>query len=448
MDNYFVGGTALALINAFPPITMQGNTFYGSVSGFSSSRLPQQLVLFRAADRYQDLRPAEQVRAGRANVTIYNWDNAPASTSTRPPASRSARVSSCETPRTTSLPPVASGIYPGGVIHVPMTGLVPATPVGLATPAATGPEFQVFVLVQTTPTTSARGRIGRSPDRQEVRPLGDRSVAMKRESAPAPSAAALSPAAEHADAPPVEPCATDLPAEAPVASDGNPNASSNDRPASSLYPVVRSETSLCRASLVATNTGTRSAGLRVTYLEHETDNTNAAAISLVLNPGASLSEDDVLKSFFGLHDGHGTLEVQADDGVRVSMLSSGSPEGSSQPSPVRAVSTRELSTLRTLRGVASADVASTDVRVINPNFWGGPVAITLEEESSAAVATAFLVVPPRSDVRRGLTSLFGPLTLTSDAALSVVVDGGALPVYAFTSRRAPGSPGRTDSASR
>ncbi len=34
LDNYLVAGRALALINAFAPITMSGNTLYGTVSGF------------------------------------------------------------------------------------------------------------------------------------------------------------------------------------------------------------------------------------------------------------------------------------------------------------------------------------------------------------------------------------------------------------------------------
>ena len=43
-------------------------------------------------------------------------------------------------------PPVASGIYDGGPVSVPMTGLTVAAPVGWPAPAPTGPEFNVFVL--------------------------------------------------------------------------------------------------------------------------------------------------------------------------------------------------------------------------------------------------------------------------------------------------------------
>ena len=448
-DNYFVGSAALTLVNAFPPITMQGNAFFGKLSGFTSSDFPNNTYYSsRPSGTKVFIRP-NKYELGRANITIYNWDNA---SSVDIDPSAIVKVGARYELRNAQnyfAPPVASGIYPGGVIHVPMTGLAPATPVGLATPAPTGPEFQVFVLVQTSPTTSARGRIGRSPDRDVVHTLGDRSMVMKSASGPEASGPkAVDVPSTVAAVPASEPCAVALPSEPSAASADSQDASSSDRTHTSLYPVARSETGLCRASLTATNSGLQAAGMRVTYLEHETDNTNAAAVSVVLNPGASWSADDVLESAFGLREGHGTLEVEADDGIHVSVLSRGSSATSSDPAPLAAVSTGELSPLRTLRGVAPSDAAFTDVRVINPNFWGGPVAITLQEEPSVALATAFLVVPPRSDVRRGLTSLFGPLEVPADTPLSLVVDGGALPIYAFTSTRAPGSPRRTDPAAR
>jgi PKD repeat protein len=45
---------------------------------------------------------------------------------------------------------VLSGVYAGGAITLPMTGLTPATPVGGTAQATTGPEFNAFV-VRTTP---------------------------------------------------------------------------------------------------------------------------------------------------------------------------------------------------------------------------------------------------------------------------------------------------------
>ncbi len=265
---------------------------------------------------------------------------------------------------------------------------------------------------------------------------------MKRESASDSNDARALPAIETADVPAPGPCAADLPAEA-GSDDGRRRAAacrptvleractpSPDpkripaaRPWSRPTPGSRRPACACRISSTRRTTRTRPPSPSSS------------------RPGATLSRDDVLESLFGLRDGYGTLEVDADDDVRVSVLSSRSPASSSPAAPLRAVSTGELSPLRTLRGITASQADVTDLHVINPNFWGGPIAITVLEASSVALATAFLVVPPRSDVRRGLASLFGPLEVPSDAALSLVVDGGALPVYAFTTTGGSGSSG-------
>ena len=50
-----------------------------------------------------------------------------------------------------------SGTYDGSsTVSLPMTGLTPATPVGLPTPAGTGPDFQVFVVVPKPPTSNGK----------------------------------------------------------------------------------------------------------------------------------------------------------------------------------------------------------------------------------------------------------------------------------------------------
>jgi hypothetical protein len=51
-------------------------------------------------------------------------------------------------------PPVASGIYTGGLLQLPMVAVTPPSPIGVATtqPApVTGPTFNVFVLMRTKP---------------------------------------------------------------------------------------------------------------------------------------------------------------------------------------------------------------------------------------------------------------------------------------------------------
>ncbi len=45
--------------------------------------------------------------------------------------------------------PVLTGTYAGGTLALPMSGLSVETPVGVAAPPATGPEFNAFVLLST-----------------------------------------------------------------------------------------------------------------------------------------------------------------------------------------------------------------------------------------------------------------------------------------------------------
>jgi len=88
--------------------------------------------------------------SGRANITIYNW----ALTASVPvDVSRVLRLRSPYEVRNVQDffgNPVASGIYEGGSISIPMTGLSTALPqrVVPTLPKAAGPEFGVFILLK------------------------------------------------------------------------------------------------------------------------------------------------------------------------------------------------------------------------------------------------------------------------------------------------------------
>ncbi len=59
-------------------MSIDGNTFYGSIPGFSSSQFPANTYLTsRPTGQRIFLRP-NQYEPGRANITIYNWDLKPA----------------------------------------------------------------------------------------------------------------------------------------------------------------------------------------------------------------------------------------------------------------------------------------------------------------------------------------------------------------------------------
>ena len=148
-DNYFDGDTALRVVNC-SNMTMTGNTFYDSVTGFAPSQFPSNTYYSaRPTGTKVFVRPSS-FEPGRAHLTVYNWDLA---------ATVAVDVSSFMTPGASwklinaqnpfASSPVATGTYDGGTISVPMTALTPATPVGATRPQSTGPEFNAFVLLFT-----------------------------------------------------------------------------------------------------------------------------------------------------------------------------------------------------------------------------------------------------------------------------------------------------------
>ena len=146
-NNYFVSGQALDFNNC-TGMTITGNTFVGSISGFSQSAFPSNTY-------YGSTRPTgikvfvrpNAYEAGRANIVIYNWDLQ---------NTVSVDVSSILSPgdgfevRNAAdffAAPVLSGTYSGGSISLPMNGLSVAPGVGFVAPDPTGPEYNVFVLL-------------------------------------------------------------------------------------------------------------------------------------------------------------------------------------------------------------------------------------------------------------------------------------------------------------
>jgi hypothetical protein len=147
-DNYLDGDTALKIV-ACSNVAMTGNTFYDTISGFTSTQFPNNTYYASRPAGSKVFLRASSYEPGRAHLAIYNWDLA---------SSVPVDVSSLMTPGTEWVllnaqnpfgEAVATGTYSGGMLDVPMTALTPATPVGAARPAPTGPEFNAFVLLFT-----------------------------------------------------------------------------------------------------------------------------------------------------------------------------------------------------------------------------------------------------------------------------------------------------------
>jgi PKD repeat protein len=101
---------------------------------------------------------------GRANITIFDWSHA---------SSLSVDLSSVlsvgdsyeiRNAQNFFGAAVKTGIYGGGAISLPMTGLAPAAPVGWTTPPSTGPEFNVFVVRRVSSSTTTTTTAAAVPD--------------------------------------------------------------------------------------------------------------------------------------------------------------------------------------------------------------------------------------------------------------------------------------------
>ena len=157
IDNYLAGGRALALVNAFRPITMTGNTLYGTLSGFESSEFPNNVYFSSRPTGLKVFIRPNQYEPGRAHITIYNWDQAPAVAVSLKGILKAGTPYELRNAQNFFGPPVLSGTYDGSTsLQIPMDNLAPAAPVGLAAPTPTGREFQVFVVVPKPSTSNAK----------------------------------------------------------------------------------------------------------------------------------------------------------------------------------------------------------------------------------------------------------------------------------------------------
>jgi S-layer homology domain len=147
-SNYLDSGTALKLVGC-TGITMTSNTFYGSISGFTQSQFPNNTYYSSQPTGVKVFVRPNAYEAGRANITIFNWDHDPTV-----PVDLSGILSAGTYFEIRNVQnyfgdAVVSGTYDGSPVQIPMTGLSVASPVGAATPNPTGPAFNAFILTST-----------------------------------------------------------------------------------------------------------------------------------------------------------------------------------------------------------------------------------------------------------------------------------------------------------
>ena len=147
--NYFVSQDALILVNCGTGLSLTGNSFYSSISGFTQPQYPSNTYYSSRPSGTRVVVRPNQYDASRANITIYNWGNL---SSVSVDLSGMLSVGSyfeIHNAQNFYGAPVVTGTYSGGSVSIPMSGLSVASPIGWNAPPAVGPEFGAFVLTTT-----------------------------------------------------------------------------------------------------------------------------------------------------------------------------------------------------------------------------------------------------------------------------------------------------------
>lgn len=148
--------------------TISGNTFRGHDGAFSTSAYPSNTYFLGtpppAAPNKVFVRP-NAWETGRALITSYNWSKKATVAADVSGVLQVGDTYEVRNAQNFYGAPVATGTYAGETIPLPTGGLASAAPVGWPTPAATGPEFNAYILLKTTGSGSGSGTpSGSAPD--------------------------------------------------------------------------------------------------------------------------------------------------------------------------------------------------------------------------------------------------------------------------------------------
>ncbi len=151
-DNWFVTGTGLLSCDfdgVMVDLTMTGNRFVRDVGGIDPAAYPQNVYFgsTKPSGTFVYVRP-NAYEPGRANITVLNWDRASFVDVDLGGILASGTAFEIRNAQDFFSPAVVAGVYGGGTVRLPMSGLTAARPIG-ATKAAvpTGPEFNAFILL-------------------------------------------------------------------------------------------------------------------------------------------------------------------------------------------------------------------------------------------------------------------------------------------------------------
>ena len=453
LDNYLIGHDALALINAFRPIPMSGNTIYGRIEGFETAEFPSNTYFTSRPTGVKVFVRPNQYEPGRANITILNWDKVPSVGVSLKGILKAGTAYEIRNAQNFFGPAVLSGTYDGSsTLQLPMNGLAPATPVGRPAPPPTGPDFQVFVVVP-----------------QPATPNGKPPVASFSFGPRAP-AAGQAVAFTDASAGDIASRVWDFGDAASGAANTSALATpTHAYPAAGTYTVrltvtnAGGDSTRSREITVGASTGTRAETLPVaghvvgasgttfvTDVAVENPTTSAVSAQLIfspsgggpplekgltLGPGEIRAMPDVVAQQFGVSDGLGSLQAET----------SGSP-----PAPLRVASrtyvedggaTLGLGTVglsasdqargdRFLSNLAMTDAFRTNVGALNLTEADEVVTLQLHDYSGNILGRALLPLAAGAQAQWSLAQLF-PSAAGSGMTVRMAPQVGALAPMAY-----------------
>jgi hypothetical protein len=145
-DNYFVGLTVF--LDDWSSVVLKGNEFIGSLEGLSSDDYPDNSYVSENPVENKFFIRSNRYEPGRAHIIVYNWedlDEVKIDPQNIMPSGTSYILRNAEDYYGT---PVLQGVYQGGELTIPMSGLNSVIPLGEPNiiPEKTGRQFNVFIL--------------------------------------------------------------------------------------------------------------------------------------------------------------------------------------------------------------------------------------------------------------------------------------------------------------
>lgn len=153
--NFFVAPMAMKL--SCTAVTFNGNLFYGTLDGMSAAQFPNNSYTTVMPRGLQVLVRPNRYEPGRGNLTVYNWDNLSTvgvNLASILPAGTAYEIRDAQNFYGS---PVATGVYQGGTVNIPMTGTAVTPLVGVAEVALvhTPVRFGSFIVLPASGAVAA-----------------------------------------------------------------------------------------------------------------------------------------------------------------------------------------------------------------------------------------------------------------------------------------------------